>query len=91
MLTTFTGPVNKAVFIAAQQLEDEVVAKPHDNTPLGKLVSSSHNIAEEMAKLSAFAAQGNVKEMITSARAIATKIADGMYHANFFTINSFQQ
>eukprot|EP01111_Echinosteliopsis_oligospora_P005903 TRINITY_DN1966_c0_g1_i4.p1 TRINITY_DN1966_c0_g1~~TRINITY_DN1966_c0_g1_i4.p1 ORF type:complete len:849 (+),score=349.07 TRINITY_DN1966_c0_g1_i4:153-2699(+) len=68
------GPVNAAVLQAAQAVEDEVANKAHDDSPMGQLVQTSHSIAEEMAKLSMYAAQGNVKEMIMCARKITELI-----------------
>jgi len=68
------GPVNEEVMHAAMEMASAVRGKASDDTPLGKLVSFSKSIAEDMAALSAFAAQGNKKEMILAARKIAEAV-----------------
>jgi len=76
------GPVNEAVFQAAQQLDSAVKAKHLDDSPLGKLFAASQSIAADMAALSAFAAQGNKKEMILAARRIADAVKQFVANAN---------
>jgi len=68
------GPVNQEVMHAAQEMASAVRGKVADDTPLGKLFSFSKSIADDMAALSAFAAQGNKKEMIMAARKIAEAV-----------------
>ncbi|KYQ89602.1 vinculin A [Tieghemostelium lacteum] len=65
------GPVNKAVFVAAEEVASAMEAKVRDGTPLGQLVSYSDDIAQAMAELSSYAAKGDVKGMIMAARKIA--------------------
>ena len=39
LIISAEGPVNQAVLMAAQQVEEAVATKVHDNSPLGQLVS----------------------------------------------------
>jgi len=56
----------------AQDIEKAAKKKVVDPaSPLGKLTASSQAIADEMAKISAAIAQGDVKAMIVAARKIA--------------------
>eukprot|EP01132_Coremiostelium_polycephalum_P011718 gene11718-14343_t len=68
------GPVNKAVYVAAEEVASALESKVRDNSPLGQLVSFSDDIASQMALLSSYAAKGDVKGMITAARKIADSI-----------------
>jgi len=68
------GPVNAEVMHAAQEMASAVKGKILDDSPLGQLMSFSKSISEDMAALSAFAAQGNKKEMIMAARKIAEAV-----------------
>jgi len=77
-----SGPVNQAVMDAAQIMAAAVKDKVSDDSPLGKLVSFSRSISEDMAALSAFAAQGNKKEMIMAARRIADSVKQVVVNAS---------
>eukprot|EP01133_Synstelium_polycarpum_P002541 gene2541-2912_t len=68
------GPVNKAVYVAAEEVAQALETKVRDNTPLGQLYSFGDDIASQMALLSSFAALGDVKGMIGAARKIADSI-----------------
>ncbi|EFA83885.1 vinculin A [Heterostelium album PN500] len=68
------GPVNKAVYVAAEEVANALEKKVRDDTPLGKLVSFGDDIAAQMALLSSYAAKGDVKGMIQAARKIADSI-----------------
>ncbi|GAM17036.1 hypothetical protein SAMD00019534_002110 [Acytostelium subglobosum LB1] len=68
------GPVNKAVYNAAEDVANALEKKVRDNTPLGKLVSFGDEIAAQMALLASFAAKGDVKGMINTAKKIAEMI-----------------
>ncbi|GAM27905.1 hypothetical protein SAMD00019534_110810, partial [Acytostelium subglobosum LB1] len=68
------GPVNKAVYVAAEEVANALEKKKRDDTPLGKLVSFGDDIAAQMALLSSYAAKGDIKGMISAARSIADAI-----------------
>lgn len=72
------GPRNERIYAAAVQVEENVPAAQPDaaTTPQGRLLKTTHDIAELMAKLSAFAAVGDKKGMIDTSRAIAAHIKD---------------
>eukprot|EP00727_Mastigamoeba_balamuthi_P011325 m51a1_g6815 hypothetical protein (1216) ;mRNA; f:278252-282683 len=65
------GPKDAQIFAAAVKVESSVPYGADADTPYGKLLNSSHNIAQLMAQLSNFAAVGNKKGMIDTARALA--------------------
>jgi len=66
------GPFNAGIMALAQDIEKATKKKEVDPaSPLGKLTQSSQAIADEMAKISAAIAQGDVKAMIVAARKIA--------------------
>lgn len=51
-------------------------------TPQGKLLTASHDIAQLMAQLSAFAATGDREAMIKASRNISTLVAQVITNAN---------
>lgn len=78
------GPRNERIYAAAVQVEESVPAAPADDapaTPQGRLLRTTHEIAELMARLSAFAAVGDKKGMVETSRAITAHIKEITKHA----------
>jgi len=71
------GPRNERIFAAAVHVEQNVPAmEEEDDTPRGKLLKCTHEIAGLMAKLSSLAEIGDKKGMIETSRLIASKIKE---------------
>jgi len=69
------GPVDDRIFAAAVNVEQNVPeAQAEDNSPQGKLLRATHEIAELMAQLAGFAAKKDKAGMIMTSRTIASKI-----------------
>eukprot|EP00026_Physarum_polycephalum_P002562 Phypoly_transcript_02569.p1 GENE.Phypoly_transcript_02569~~Phypoly_transcript_02569.p1 ORF type:complete len:769 (+),score=147.95 Phypoly_transcript_02569:385-2691(+) len=81
------GPVDAHVMLAAQEMAAAVRGKLSDSSPLGKLVSFSKTISEDMANLAAFAAQGKKKEMIMAAKKIAAAVKQVVANAQAICAN----
>jgi len=77
-----TGPVNSAVMAAANEMAAALKNKVPDDSPLGQLFLYCKSISEDMAALSAYAAQGNKKEMILAAKRIADAVKQVRLNAN---------
>jgi len=71
------GPRNERIYAAAVHVEKNVPAmEDDDDTPRGKILKYTHEIAGLMAKLSSLAEIGDKKGMIETSRLIASKIKD---------------
>ncbi|KAH3742784.1 vinculin A [Pelomyxa schiedti] len=81
------GPKQPQIFAAALKLDGDIPAAPNNSssesgTPQGKLLTSSHGIAQVMAKLSALSVSGDIQGMITASKQISTMVADVITQAN---------
>lgn len=77
-----TGPVNPALMEAASEIAAALKSKVPDDSPLGQLFLYSKSISEDMAALSAYAAQGKKKEMIMAAKRIADAVKQVVVNAH---------